>query len=136
MFAKRNCVLPLALCQLITPAMASDEFCRVLENGRASDGVVAYNQIVADAECETDQNACRWTFLYRSRDASAVAEGLHRAIMKCDGLVSVTKDTPVNHPDSYQARIYVFAANTFVLSIKDKAALNQTFVTLRAAPQN
>ncbi len=135
MFAKKITVLPLALCQLISPAMASDDFCQVLEKDSAPDAAAAFTQIFTDADCETDHTACRWTFQYRSRDANTVAEGLHSTIMKCDGLVSVTKDTPVNHPDSYQAHIFNFATNTLVLSIKDKAALNQTFVTLRAGPQ-
>ncbi|MGI9394879.1 MAG: hypothetical protein ACR2OY_09555 [Boseongicola sp.] len=136
MFAKKMCIVALALSQLNSPAMAGGEYCQILENGNLTGEAITFDQNFADGDCEADQNACRWTFPYRSENAHIVAESIHRAIKSCEALVSVTNDTPVNHPDSYQARIYIFPAITIVLSIKDKAALAETFVTLRAAPQN
>ena len=76
---------------------------------------------------------CRWPFDYRAKAATDAFTDLINATTQClntDGL----SDQGVNHPDSYDLRTFTTETAQISISIKDKGALQQTFVFLRVAP--
>lgn len=75
---------------------------------------------------------CAWSFPYRSDHAVEVFEGLGSSFQAClsDGAVHGS-DPLVNHPDSYDTRIFNLGDRMAILSLKDKAALQKTYVFVR-----
>ncbi|WP_415402312.1 hypothetical protein [Tateyamaria sp. SN3-11] len=76
---------------------------------------------------------CRWPFDYRAPAATDTFTALIDATTGClntDGLT----DQGVNHPDSYDLRTFHTDTAQVSISIKDKGALQQTFIFLRVAP--
>lgn len=75
---------------------------------------------------------CVWTFDYRSIRATEGFEALNRSLLQCLGPeVRIRSDQPVNHPDTYDLRTYVYGDASLSVSMKDKAALDKTYVFLR-----
>ena len=75
--------------------------------------------------------SCHWGFPYRDDAALTTASEIWAEIQACiDGQI-VAEDAAVNHPDSYDLRIWQSGAETFAVAVKDKAALNRTLVFLR-----
>lgn len=78
---------------------------------------------------------CRWAFGYREQVAADAFAALLRAASVCAGSdIGVTSDQKVNHPDFYDLRVLQVADGEVGLSLKDKAALQQTYVFLRTTP--
>lgn len=80
------------------------------------------------------QNAqhCRWPFAFRAIEARTAFEELSSHVASCLEPEAVqTNDSPVNHPDTYELRVFSVARGTISVSLKDKGALQQTFVFLR-----
>lgn len=76
---------------------------------------------------------CRWPFAYRAKAATETFLLLVDDTARClntDGLT----DQGVNHPDSYDLRTFNTDSAQVSISIKDKGALQQTFIFLRVAP--
>ncbi len=89
------------------------------------------------AECrivvkpDKKSHMCMWAFDYRDFRAATGLEDLTTAIETCLGAIrSQRQDNPVNHPDSYEARYFKLDGVNISASIKDKAALEKTFVFL------
>ena len=81
---------------------------------------------------------CRWAFAYRDPRAAAAYRALVTDLAHCVGPEQVTanaEDKAVNHPDTYDLRLMAITGGTAGISLKDKAALQQTLVFLRIAPQ-
>ncbi|MEM9277153.1 MAG: hypothetical protein AAGA76_01115 [Pseudomonadota bacterium] len=75
---------------------------------------------------------CFWEFDYRSPAATQGFETLNQSLIQCLGSdAQVKSDQPVNHPDFYDLKTYATDTATLSISIKDKAALEKTFVFLR-----
>ncbi len=75
---------------------------------------------------------CRSTFPYRASVATTVFDDLNRDIGQCfEDAVTLPADTAVNHPDSYDLRRYKIENMSVAISLKDKAALDQTLMFLR-----
>ncbi|MEM7215325.1 MAG: hypothetical protein AAF423_07255 [Pseudomonadota bacterium] len=75
---------------------------------------------------------CFWEFEYRADIAKVHFDQIGNTITLCLGnQTEIKSDQPVNHPDFYDLQTYQADGTTFALSIKDKAALEQTFVFLR-----
>lgn len=79
------------------------------------------------------EEVCRWSFAYRSAAAEDMFDRLAAHLSTCLGPPG-GEAAPVNHPDSY--RLLQFEAKEAVisLSLKDKAALQRSFVFLRVDP--
>ena len=78
---------------------------------------------------------CRWAFAYRAQAAMDAFSDALDALSACvDRPGPGVKDAAVNHPDSYDLRLFRHAGGTIGLSIKDKVALQKTFVMLRVTP--
>ncbi|WP_299554413.1 hypothetical protein [uncultured Tateyamaria sp.] len=76
---------------------------------------------------------CRWPFDYRADAAMDAFIALLNATEHCLNADGVT-DQDVNHPDSYDLRTFDTETAQVSVSIKDKGALQQTYVFLRVAP--
>lgn len=75
---------------------------------------------------------CHWAFAFRDDQARAMFDALVEQIQACDGTRTVLEqDQRVNHPDSYDLRKFVYTDISIDVSLKDKGALQQTFVFLR-----
>ena len=80
---------------------------------------------------DTKSHMCMWTFAYRSDSAAAGFERLIGDLKSCfDGREPTREDIGVNHPDSYDASRFDIDGVRISVSIKDKAALEKTFVFL------
>ncbi|MEO1139103.1 MAG: hypothetical protein AAFW87_06570 [Pseudomonadota bacterium] len=76
---------------------------------------------------------CQWRFDYRNASAAGLYDMFSQQLEKCLGPQIIT-DKGVNHPDSYDLRQYQAKDGMIFVSIKDKAALQQTIVFLRVEP--
>ena len=75
---------------------------------------------------------CAWPFSYRSAEAQAAFGDILSELSKCLGTnASESQDLGVNHPDFYDLREFRFDRGEVGVSIKDKGALQQTYVFLR-----
>ena len=74
---------------------------------------------------------CRWDYGYRATDAFELLRTLNTEIEQCLGVQSRKIEDGVNHPDTYEQRLYRLGEINISLSLKDKAALSQSFVSLQ-----
>ena len=75
---------------------------------------------------------CAWPFEYRAPQAHAAFEDTLHAVETCLGThASAQLDGLVNHPDSYDLRTYSIAQGSVSVSLKDKGALQKTYVFLK-----
>lgn len=86
------------------------------------------------AETTQTANSCAWEFAFRDPSAIKFAEELWRAITSCRAGATQGPDQQVNHPDSYDLRIWKAESGDFALSVKDKGQLNRTLVFFRFEP--
>jgi len=78
------------------------------------------------------QLICHWKFDYRVKQASEHFANVNRSLShNVSKNAEPKKDKEVNHPDFYDLRTYENSGATFSVSLKDKAALAQTYVFLR-----
>ena len=78
---------------------------------------------------------CNWAFSYRSAEATGAFQGMLAELSVCADMASgIETDQSVNHPDFYDLRLMRIAGGEMGLSIKDKAAIQQTYVFLRLTP--
>ncbi len=75
---------------------------------------------------------CSWAFDYRVPEASQAFEHLVKSVGQCMGDdAAITADLNVNHPDFYDLQTFELGGQEIAVSLKDKAALSQTYVFLR-----
>ena len=75
---------------------------------------------------------CRWPFEYRDVQANNSFKVILSAFQNCyAGDNAPTKDQDVNHPDYYDLRSFQTANGTLFLSLKDKGALQKTYLFIR-----
>ena len=75
---------------------------------------------------------CYWAYVYRKASARVHFSNLVDALPDC-GWVQVAQDgvgNKVNHPDSYEQRIFQQGTRRLSVSIKDKGQLQQTLIFL------
>lgn len=84
---------------------------------------------IALGEDARRQLYCRWSFDYRSGEARMWFRRLEHRIRECISLpTDIVEDSPVNHPDTFQQRRYLFRKGEIALSVKDKAGHGQSHV--------
>jgi hypothetical protein len=97
-----------------SPILDSASYCRVTKTLRGS----AYH--------------CGWEFPHRAQEAYDRFDDLVRRVDACIGRDVVGQnDRNVNHPDTYALRRYETPRAEVSVSLKDKSALEQTFVFIR-----
>ena len=75
---------------------------------------------------------CAWAFEYRAVGAYSAFDSLDRSLMECfEDRAQLSGGQSVNHPDSYDLRQYQVGQAKVTLSIKDKSALQSTYVFVR-----
>ncbi|MEM8793247.1 MAG: hypothetical protein AAGE80_16620 [Pseudomonadota bacterium] len=75
---------------------------------------------------------CYWSFPLRAQEARSAFSRLESDLRTCLGSgLPYLPDQDVNHPDSYTAGSFQTNEAEIAISLKDKAALNQTLVFLR-----
>ncbi|WP_420860938.1 hypothetical protein [Algirhabdus cladophorae] len=83
---------------------------------------------------------CGWGYDYRSPGAEAAFSDLLFNVEACWPSVTATPQrAPVNHPDSFDQRLYDLNRAQISVSLKDKARLAETYVFIavqRVAKQN
>ncbi|MDG2340434.1 MAG: hypothetical protein P8L32_04465 [Paracoccaceae bacterium] len=80
--------------------------------------------------------SCHWGFSYRTKEALEAFEAMLSDLALCaDPTLGVVTDQNVNHPDFYDLRMLNIQGGEIALSLKDKAALQQTFIFLRLTPK-
>ena len=96
----------------------------------------------ANAECSTSlvlgggtSFDCSWGFDYRSAEATQAFISLVDKVATCGALITA-QDQQVSHPDSYDLRQYSVDGKEVSVSLKDKGALNQTYVFFRSVDLN
>ncbi|MEM7057709.1 MAG: hypothetical protein AAF557_08980 [Pseudomonadota bacterium] len=79
---------------------------------------------------------CRWDHSYRAPEAIFQMAKMNTEIERCLGIASRKIEDGVNHPDTYEQRLYRLGDINISLSLKDKAAFNQSFVSLQISGVN
>lgn len=80
---------------------------------------------------------CVWEFSYRAAEAEKTFTYFDETLQRCFAdRARVEHDQPVNHPDSYRLQQYQVGPVTVSVSLKDKSALQKTYVFLRVDGAN
>ena len=74
---------------------------------------------------------CRWDYSFRAPEAVKLMADINTDIERCLGVQSRKIEDGVNHPDTYEQRLYRLGDINISLSLKDKTALSQSFVSLQ-----
>ncbi len=75
---------------------------------------------------------CHWEFPHRAEEAYDTFDELVRSVHECLGKqATVHNDQKVNHPDFYALTRYETEKASVNISVKDKSALERTFVFIR-----
>ena len=83
-------------------------------------------------ELSGDFYHCRWDFPHRAQEAYATFDDFVLSVGKCIGeTADMLKDQNVNHPDYYALTRYEAEKASVTVSVKDKSALDRTFVFIR-----
>lgn len=88
------------------------------------------------ADCITEPGLCRWTYVLGDAASRQTYEKALGRLRTCTDLTEATRDQGVNHPDFYDAWAFRWSGGALTLSIKDKSALDATFVVLRVLPED
>lgn len=70
---------------------------------------------------------CHYPFTFRAAEAGTLADTLSAQILTCGG-EALSVEPGVNHPDSYDQRLYSLRGTEISVAVKDKGALGQTLV--------
>lgn len=80
---------------------------------------------------------CNWAYPFRSPQATGAFEALFDEVAVCLGPdATPTSDDGVNHPDTYDLRRFEGQGMAVDVSLKDKGALQQSYVFLKVGPLN
>jgi len=75
---------------------------------------------------------CAWKFAYRAVGAYGTFDAYKQSFQECFGdRAHLSRDQSVNHPDFYDLHQYQLDQVNVTLSIKDKSALQSTYVFVR-----
>lgn len=97
----------------------------------------------ASAQCQksqlpdgAEQTTCHWSYNAHEGHAQRRFRQLTTLIEYCvEGVLALPPEPGVNHPDSYEQRLFVGQGWRISLSLKKKGALAQAFVFLGISPR-
>jgi hypothetical protein len=140
-FAHLILIIPLVLGSHLSAQ--TEAFCDRLENlmVQAGDGVTTSfhlsSRALAQVDCAPSRGLggtvalhCAWPFEYRSMQALDAFDYLLGQVAACANPIAADPSS-VSHPDSYDLRQFSSGMGVISVSLKDKGALNQTYVFLR-----
>ena len=134
--------LSLALLLLLAaPGVArAGDLCADVERlmADASSGFAASPALAEASDCEVTATGkkrvyqCSWEHPHRAAEAYAHYDAFVQELDGCLGpQTTPVADQSVNHPDFFALRRYPMPGADVSVSVKDKSALNRTFVFLR-----
>jgi hypothetical protein len=140
-FAHLILIIPLVLGSHLSAQ--TEAFCDRLENlmVQVGDGVTTSfhlsSRALAQVDCAPSRGLggtvalhCAWPFEYRSMQALDAFDYLLGQVAACANPIAADLSS-VSHPDSYDLRQFSSGMGVISVSLKDKGALNQTYVFLR-----
>ena len=78
-----------------------------------------------------ERMTCRWSFVYRDVSANKLYDQLVNVGLSClTDPGDMQQDDSVNHPDSYAAQLFDLDRARLTVSLKDKAATQNSHVFL------
>ncbi len=129
----RGIVLGIVAVLATGPANAG-ELCRILADPPETVTLLG----LGNAKCSLSlglggvrARACRWPYAYRAPEAREAFARLVADVADCPGATAMPLEEGVNHPDSYDLRRFSLEGDTVAVSLKDKAALRETYIFLR-----
>ncbi len=96
-----------------------------------SDRLKAEQCGTALSETASREIHCRWSFDYRSDESIEMQDRMASDIRDCLGASTISPEQGVNHPDTYDQQLYRAGDMALSVSLKDKAAMQRSFVFLR-----
>ncbi|MEX0300848.1 MAG: hypothetical protein AB3N24_00355, partial [Leisingera sp.] len=75
---------------------------------------------------------CAWAYPFRSAESQGAYAAVLRELAACsepEGQEGA--GSAVNHPDSYELRVFRLGGQTVSLALKDKSGLNETYIFVR-----
>ena len=128
---------------IATGSAARADFCQHIRalDGQSRDITLVLPTTGTSAKCTRSlvlsggsQVHCGWAFAYRASEATLAFQYLVSTVSACPGAAAhVTADLDVNHPDFYDLQTFRLGGQEIGVSLKDKAALSETYVFLRVA---
>jgi hypothetical protein len=120
----------------------ADGFCDQIDRVMAQEEVSAFSlpaPFESKVKCQLPMTLkggiahhCGWPFAFRTSEARAAFEAMLDSVKECMGEgAEVTTDLGANHPDTYDLKTFHTESGTVRVSLKDKGALQQTYVFLR-----
>jgi hypothetical protein len=113
----------------------------VVDPSRASGGHDVTIMLEGASDCAVRQllnsksYSCMWEFWYRDPRAYSTFEKLDQELRSCvDDRAVVSDDQNVNHPDFYDAQLFLLDRAKVAVSVKDKSAQESTFVFVSVVP--
>lgn len=115
------------------------QFAEILDKPANTSGDYNVTLSLADAShCSVTKRSkrswysCRWDFPYRATQAYQTYDAFVERMSGCIGQrATMHSDQSVNHPDYYDLRRFELTQADVSVSVKDKAALENTFVFIR-----
>ncbi len=114
----------------------------IVESGEGSKGRDITLKLEGSSECtvrlmiRSKSYGCTWTFRLGDPRAYARFDALGQALQRCIGDRStLNQDQNVNHPDFYDSLMFLLDTAKVSVSVKDKSALESTFVFLFVEPR-
>ncbi len=145
-WAMRYSVFALALLTCIAPADAEESICQkvktLLEQAKTNfapeEAGGAPEPLPGAETCSLTLSLsgarayhCAWSYPFRDGSVAAAFAGHTKMLQQCFGeTVEISRDQAVNHPDFYDQRHYRMGEVAVTLSVKDKTALQKTYVFL------
>lgn len=140
-FAQLILIIPMVLGSNLSAQ--TDAFCDQLQSlmVQAGDGVTTSfhlsSRTLAQVDCAPSRGLggtvslhCAWPFKYRSMQSLDAFESLLGQVAACANPIAADTSS-VNHPNSYDLRQFSSGVGVISVPLKDKGALNQTYVFLR-----
>ena len=98
--------------------------------GSGADLVGAENCVLSLAAGGVRRTTCRWRFDYRDPAAAEAFTRMEGAVQACLPALTRSREPGVNHPDTFDQRRYGDGDIEVTLSLKDKVALDTSFIFL------
>lgn len=131
-------------CAGITSVAAADVFCDdvsqaadQVRNGQLATSLKLPEATTCQSALQLDGAIwfCFWTYPLRDESAAEAYRAMGDSVRRCGGTpADADPDLKVNHPDSYDTRLFDLNGVRASVALKDKAALRSTLVFLRLSP--
>lgn len=125
-------VLPLVSLALF-PGLATADICTHITARMPIDALQSNPETCGTAQSETGkaEDFCAWRFEQSDPSAQTIFSNHVSALENC--AQALPSDQRVNHPDSYDLRVFTLDAQTISISLKEKFALSASYIFIRVS---